>query len=99
MSEQSAVCTFFSLLHRLELPYIHAYWLFGSRGSDIRLQTYTRLLEFGLRPSHTRLKRYTPIVFLRFYFFFFSSTGPRAARAENFESTSYTRFLLSELAT
>ena len=41
------------------------------------------------RPSHTRLKRYTPIVFSRVVLCFLNK-GPRAQRAENFEAISYT---------
>ena len=66
------------LLYRSQLPCIHVY-SFGSRSSDIRLKTYTRLLEFGLRPSYKRLKRYTPI---------FSMVLLRSSW--NFEATSYT---------
>ena len=36
--------TTIGVLAKLELPNIFAYWIFGFRGSDIRLKTYIRLL-------------------------------------------------------
>ena len=63
---------------------MHAYWVFGPGGSDIRLKTDTRLLASG-----QKLKRYTLIDFLWFYYVFLDK-GPRAQRAEKFEAMSYT---------
>ena len=39
-------------------------------------------MAFGLRRSHTRLKIYTPTLFLWLYYVFLNK-GPRAQRAEN----------------
>ena len=67
-----------NLISTRYLPCLPAYWVFGSSGSDTRWKKYTRLLAFGLRRSHTRLKNTREFFFLWFYYVFISK-GPRAA--------------------
>ena len=64
-----------------------------SWGSGIRLKTGTRLLHPAPRPSHTRLKRYTPIVFSTVLhgFTMFFLTKVRARSARNILKPSHTR--------
>ena len=65
---------------------IAVYSLIRFSGPEVMIHAYW---HFGLRRSHTRSKKYTPILFLWFYYVFLNK-GPRAQRAENFRSEKYT---------